>query len=177
MSPLRRTVVWLALLGALGAFLVLPELFPGNTALYDAIGKGDEAEVRRLLKAGADPNSRSRGLRSRTGDRHRLSPLLYALWRNQPGIALLLLEAGADANARNPEGQTVLIVAANAGMTEVVDALIRKGADVHAASTADGETALRHGPKGPGGFYPHAGNQPKGVKPEIQAILERAGAR
>jgi len=161
---------WVALLGALGAFLVLPELFPGNTALYDAIGKGDEAEVGRLLKAGADPNSRSRGLRSRTGDRHRVSPLFYALWRNQPSIALLLLEAGADANARNPEGQTVLIVAVNARMTAVVDALIRKGADVNATSTTDG-------PKGPGGWYPHAGNQPKGVKPEIQAILGRADRR
>jgi ankyrin repeat protein len=56
-----------------------------------------------------------------------------------------------DVNARNPEGQTVLIVAVNAGMTEMVDALIRKGADVHAASTAGGETVLRHSPKGPGG--------------------------
>jgi ankyrin repeat protein len=172
-----RVVAWVSVLGALGGCLVLPELFPGNTPLYEAIGKGDEAAVRRLLKSGADPNSRSRGFRKGLGFRHPSPPLLYAIWSNQPGAALQLVEAGADANARNPDGQTALIAAVNAGMTEVVQALIRKGADVHATSTADGETPLRHGPRGPGGWYPNAANQPKGVKPEIQAILERAGAR
>jgi ankyrin repeat protein len=168
---------WVLLVAALGGCLVLPELFPGNTPLYEAIREGDEAAVRRLLKSGADPNSRSRGLRKGLGIRYPSPPLLHAIRSNQPGAALRLLEAGADANARNPDGQTALIAAVNAGMTEVVQTLIEKGADVHAASTADGETALRHGPKGPGGWYPHAANQPKGAKPEIQAILERAGAR
>ncbi len=46
-----------------------------------------------------------------------------------------------------------------------------------AASSSDGETPLRNGPKGPGGRYPLAGNAPKSLQPEIREMLINAGAQ
>jgi hypothetical protein len=169
LKPIPRFFAWMALIAVTTFVIFSSVLFPGNSKLYDAIEQGNEAEARRLLEAGADPNSRSRGLtKSRTG-RYQSRPLIYALWWNQPGIACALLEAGADPNARTPQGNTALIEAANSGLTEVVRALIEKGADVRAASASDGETPLRHGTSGPAGS--------KGLDPEIEAMLRRAGAR
>jgi ankyrin repeat protein len=55
--------------------------------------------------------------------------------------AKLLVIAGADVNARQANGMTALMSAVFNGQTDVVKALIDKGADVNA--TAKGFTALR----------------------------------
>jgi uncharacterized protein len=55
-----------------------------------------------------------------------------------------LLAAGADANARNTEGATALMLAANAGNLEMVKALLAAGADVKATDAA-GWNALMKG--------------------------------
>jgi ankyrin repeat protein len=63
-----------------------------------------------------------------------------------PALATpLLLERGADMNARDPEGRTLLMLAAasDAMAVDAVKVLIAKGADVNAATPA-GETALGH---------------------------------
>ncbi|MCB0170576.1 MAG: ankyrin repeat domain-containing protein [Anaerolineae bacterium] len=184
MSSKRRKritslLLWPGLCAFVALFLLLPELFPGNSQLYQAIIDGDEAKAHSLLEAGADPNSRAAGLSGLGGgpestDRYQFPPLLYAIWHNEPGIALLLVEAGADPNARNPEGDTALIAAANAGMTEVVKALIDKRADVQATNTFNGETPLHLGPA----FDVLNTPNPKDfLEPEIKALLEQAGAK
>ena len=55
----------------------------------------------------------------------------------------MLLERGADANARDPEGRTALMLAAasEAVPAQAVEALIARGADVNAKDPA-GMTAL-----------------------------------
>src|SRR5436190_19585477 len=53
-----------------------------------------------------------------------------------------LLDAGADANASLPEGETVLMTAARTGKVGAVRALIARGADVHAKESRAGQTAL-----------------------------------
>jgi len=174
LTPVKR-VFGLIFLIALVVFLFFPL---GNSQLYKAINTGDEARALQLIKAGANPNS-TFGTYSIDSESPaaRLNPLHAALWRGQPRVAVALIEAGADPNSRDHLGRTALIVAANDGHTEVVRALLAKGADPRAASTSDGETPLRNGPKGPGGWYPRFGNFPKSLKPEIRQILIKAGAK
>jgi ankyrin repeat protein len=47
-------------------------------------------------------------------------------------IVQLLLEKGADVNAKNKYGRTALIYATERGYTEIVQLLLEKGADVNA---------------------------------------------
>jgi len=150
----------------------------GNSELYRAIWDGNEGRALELIKAGADPNS-TWGATHRIETENRavhLAPLQFALARSLPRVAVALIEAGADVNSRDDVGATALIVAANKGMTDVVHALLAKGADPKAASR-DGETPLHNAPNGPGGHYPGFGKVPKSLKPEIRDMLVSAGAK
>lgn len=70
----------------------------GATPLMLAAGPGALGLVERLLRAGARPNDRDT-----TGD----TPLHWVLLGcNDPAVAALLLEAGADWRAHNAKGQT-----------------------------------------------------------------------
>jgi ankyrin repeat protein len=131
-KPLTRLIAWVALIVGFGIWLFSAELFPGNGKLYDAIAAGDAREVRRLLAAGADPNSSASPLTlTRTTTRRYLyAPLIYALRRNQQDAALALIEAGADPNARDLDGKSALTLANNAHMAEVVRALMARGAQM-----------------------------------------------
>jgi len=174
LSPLMRVLGLIFLIG-LVVFLFFPL---GNSQLYKAIDDGDEARALQLIKAGANPNSTlGRYTLESESDAATLNPLHFALWHNQPRVAVALIEAGADPNSRDHLGRTALIVAANDGHTEVVRALLANGADPEGASTSDGETPLRNGPKGPGGWYPGFGKIPKDLKPEIREMLIKAGAK
>jgi ankyrin repeat protein len=52
-----------------------------------------------------------------------------------------LLDRGVDANAREPKGNTLLMLAASSGALETVKALLARGADVN-AQNPEGKTAL-----------------------------------
>lgn len=149
-SRVPRQLVWPIVAVAIAGFLVLPELFPGNSRLYLAIAEGDATRVAELLAEGADPNSRSSGLSGLGGGFEldpsgQYSPLLYAISRNEAGIALALVIAGADPNEHDPDGDSALMVAADQGMTGVVRALLEHGADPRAENRYNGSTLLHHG--------------------------------
>ncbi len=55
---------------------------------------------------------------------------------------MLLIEKGADINARNNEGRTPLLYATVTNNTELSRLLIEKGADIHAKDN-DGYTPLQ----------------------------------
>ena len=54
----------------------------------------------------------------------------------------MLLDAGADPNTTSADGETVLMTAARTGRVEAARALLVRGANVNAAETWMGETAL-----------------------------------
>ena len=164
-----RLLAWLILLFLIAVVVVGPELFPGNTKLYDAIEIGDVQAARAILESGNDPDSRSRGFDPEETERYKYTPLEYALRQNEPEVAYLLIDAGADPNQRTHESVPVLIEAANAGMVEVVRILIEKGADVAAASNL-GETPLHFG-----GTI--SGQTKDFLDPEIREMLVAAGAK
>lgn len=174
--PLVRLLVGIGVLAVVVAALFSQQLFPGNSRLYDAIEAGDVARARQLLASGADPDSRRMAI---TGDdhasvRYQSPPLLYAIHRAQPEIAVLLLRTGADPNARRSNtGDVALISAAEAGMVDVVRELLGRGVDV-AVARPDGSTALHHGPGLSVQGRPMAKEH---LDPEIRRMLERAGAR
>ena len=104
----------------------------------EAAKRGDLPLVKRLLDNGADVNAKvkSRVYPCSNG----WTALMYG--SNYPEVVELLLQKGADINARANDGNTALKSAALEGNAEVVKLLLEKGADIN-ATTQHGNTALR----------------------------------
>lgn len=152
-----------------------------TTPLVQAAYTGDEPTFRLLLARGADPKAHAAatlGLSFRQQCKGCIETMLpqadaEALTATMvtgsppfgPALATpMLLERGADAKAKDPEGRTLLMLAAaSAAPTEdVVKFLIARGADVN-ARTAAGQTALEYARR-------------HGETPVVRALLD-AGAR
>jgi uncharacterized protein len=109
---------------------LLSTIFGGK--LTKAAYKGNADEVEQLLKNGANPNERQMGI----------TALMTACNRGHVDVVRILLEKGADVNAKDWEGWTALMAAA-AGAAhddnrnkeeeclEIVRLLIAHGADVN----------------------------------------------
>jgi uncharacterized protein len=110
---------------------VLSEFSPdGFTLLGLACYFGHREVVRFLLEAGADPNVASTNA-------FRVAPLHSASAISDIEIAALLIEAGADVNAKQNQGVTPLHSAAHNGQTRLAELLIANGADVGARTDGD----------------------------------------
>src|SRR2546421_3179218 len=101
-------------------------------ALVGAIRMGDVASLQQIL--GANPALASLPLGGSLGSR---TPLhVVADWPgyfpNGPQIVRMLIEAGANPNARSPGDETALHWAASSDDVEVASALIDGGADLEA---------------------------------------------
>ena len=125
--------VVLALLEA-GADVNVKNTF-GWSALMAAAANGHSEIQELLLDHKADPNARFWNA---------YTPLMYSVWHGSVGAIERLLAAGADINAvsvgdgpdqeKNYEGTTALHQAIMAKKPEIIDLLIRKGADVNRAN-------------------------------------------
>ena len=103
-----------------------PFVAPDEMLLHTAALRGDRAEIPRLLKEGAVVDAR---------DADGRTPLLLAVRAGHSDIARMLLEAGADVDARGATMQiTPLMVAAQRGDVDSVALLLEKGADPNAVS-------------------------------------------
>lgn len=115
-------------------------------AIYQAIEKNDSAKAKAAIDSGDDVNA--------VYDRDTL--LCWSIRRNRPEISKLIIQSPkVDVNKRgvlyddfSDWERTPLIQAAHMGQTEIVDLLIKKGADMNARDRADnaplarGNTAL-----------------------------------
>jgi len=101
--------------------------------LWNAIRAGDTKSVADRLADGAKVNAHHA--------EYGISPLTWAALVGQTDAIALLLERGADVNARNRDGGRALHAAAFLGRAEIVDRLIAGGADIQARNN-NGETAL-----------------------------------
>jgi ankyrin repeat protein len=105
----------------------------GSTPLHWAAFQGDEAEVARLLAAGADVSARNV---------YGVTPMQLAAEAGNAAVLNRLLAAGADVESPNNEGQTALMLVARTGNVEAANLLIEHGANVNAIEQFGGQTAL-----------------------------------
>jgi len=104
--------------------------------IFGPVARGDLEAVKHAIAQGADLNA--------TNVIHGRTPLMVALTDGHREIAVLLVEKGANVNARDKGGMTPLIYAAYGkdANTNVVALMIQKGADVNAKDN-EGKTPLQ----------------------------------
>ena len=105
----------------------------GSTPLLVAASNDDVAQVRQLLKAGANPNVRNK---------LDTTPLLEAAFHSNAEIITALLDAGADPNASGADGQTPLMLVARGTSVVAAKMLLDKGANPRASESQRRQTAL-----------------------------------
>lgn len=120
--------------GALLATLLMWASAPPESPVADAAMRGDVAQVRTLLRGGADVNAAQ-------GDG--MTALHWAAENGSAELAEMLLYAGANAAAVTRLGDyTPLHLAGKTGSASVVQVLLDGGADPHAATSTGGVTPL-----------------------------------
>ena len=100
----------------------------GARPIYLAANNGNADLIATLLAAGEDPNA----VLTTEGE----TVLMLTAYTGNPAAVTVLLERGADVNARQFRGQSAVMWAAAEGHSEVVKLLIDRGADLSFSSAA-----------------------------------------
>ncbi|HEY9465066.1 MAG TPA: ankyrin repeat domain-containing protein [Vicinamibacterales bacterium] len=127
-----------------------------TTPLLQAVLTGERVAVQRVIASGADVNA---------ANRYGVTPLVLAAQRGRGDLIELLLKAGASvktAEAKLPEGQTLVMHAARTGDIASLRALITAGSNVNARETRTGTTAA---------IWAASGNRANAIR-----VLAEAGA-
>jgi ankyrin repeat protein len=131
-----------------GAKVNAKELRGGQTALMWAVAAGHPAVARMLVEHGADVQARTDPPAGFTPPKYKLAgvytdleitwkggftPLMFAAQQGNVDSARILLEAGADVNARTPDYGSALVVAAASANEALALFLLEHGADPNVA--------------------------------------------
>jgi ankyrin repeat protein len=115
---------------------IIDKKYKGDTAIMKASRRCNGSNiVAFLLENGANINDKE------VRDTIDHTPLIVAADGGCKDIVEILLEAGANIEHRNDQGETALIAAAQNGHKEIVQMLLDAGANIN-QENADGETAL-----------------------------------
>ena len=98
-----------------------------NEQLIRTVIKGDRAGVEVLLAQGAEVNITG-GVTALGASN---TALMWAAGEGYLAIATLLLDRGADVNAKNAANYTALMFAAESDYRDVVSVLLDRGATIH----------------------------------------------
>ena len=124
-------------ISSVSLMLLVPTLFAADQDLLTAARTDDMAAIKRLLRAGADPNAR---------DANGATVLMYAAAFGSVETVRFLLDSRVDVNAVSTGGSTALMW--STGDTAKVRLLLARGAQVNARSKEGGSAllsaALRH---------------------------------
>ena len=107
----------------------------GTSALHQAVLSGDRAATERQIRVGADVN---------VANRYGVTPLSLAAQRGHADLIALLLKAGASvktAEAKLPEGQTLLMLAAHYRQRRVAEVADCRRLERQRAPDSTGTTA------------------------------------
>lgn len=102
------------------------------TALDKAVLTGDAGQVKALAQQNPGEINKLRNIGSTTTGGLDQTYLMWASWNGRRDLIVALLEAGADANARNSSGLTALMGAASNGHAEIQEILLDHQADPNA---------------------------------------------
>lgn len=120
-----------------GAWGVYDVLLNHPATAYNAINTYRESPLMYLAVIGDTERARDIIRRGAMVNRPGWTPLHYAASTGQIEMTHMLLELGAEVNARAFDGTTPLMMAAYAGSEEVVRVLLAAGADAHLRTVQD----------------------------------------
>lgn len=138
------------------AVLMAASAYAQTTNFFELARTGTPQDVHAAIDKGANVNGMSS---------YGMAPLgLAASYNKNPEVITTLLKAGADLEARDKNGKTVLMYAATFNNPDMIAVLLKAGADVNARNTKrDGRTALMFA----------AEHDPN---PEVISVLLKGGA-
>ena len=126
--------------------LVTAGFKPAIQDLISAASAGNSDVASIVIRGGVAPNSRDRNGRPAltvVAIQSRYTPQVLN-GGHYPETANELIQAGADVNARGPDGETALMCAAQSGQVQIVRALLQAGADI-TLKDKNGRTAFDYG--------------------------------
>ncbi len=101
----------------------------GRRTLVQAAGNGHIEIVKALFLAGAEVDGSHIGGSDALSGEVGWTPLMAAARSGLPQVVTLLLQAGANVNARNVRRETALMYAISSGSVETIRLLLESGAD------------------------------------------------